>query len=358
MKFKPRKAVRKMPEYDPPIEGRRGKLRLDFNENPVGCSPKVLEMLKSLKREDLAIYPEYDKLQEEIKSQFDVERDQLILTNGVDEGIKLMIDTFISLEDEVLLPIPTFSMFEIYASIVGCQITKILYNSDLSFPTEDLLDKISNRTQLIILANPNNPTGSIINKEDIQQIIQTAYNKGILVFLDEAYYDFYGKTYLPLINKYDNLIVSRTFSKAYGLAGLRLGVLFSNKSIIKAFKKVLSPYSVNNLAVMAALTALDDIEYVKDFSKMVKKNRKYVKEELETLNLKVYPSETNFLITDFGEACNYVYNNLRERDILVRNRTDYPLLENCLRLGIGTKVQSERLIQAIKELLLEWKKNN
>jgi histidinol-phosphate aminotransferase len=356
MKFKPRKAIQEMPEYDPPIEGRRGKLRLDFNENPVGCSPKVIEMLKSLTREDLAIYPEYNRLREKIKSYFNVKKDQLILTNGVDEGIKLMIDTYISPEDEVLLPIPTFSMFEIYASATGCQISKVLYNSDLTFPADKLINKISNRTQLIILANPNNPTGSIIEEGDVLRILQIAEEKGILVLLDEAYYDFYGKTYLPLINKYNNLVISRTFSKAYGLAGLRLGVLFGNQQLIKSFKKVLSPYSVNNLAVMAARVALDDVEYVKDFSEMIKKNRVYVKEELEKLGLKVYPSETNFLITDFGDACNYVYNKLRERDILVRNRTEYPLLENCLRLGIGTREQSQRLIQAIKTILSEREK--
>lgn len=358
MKFKPRKSVQKMPEYDPPIEGRRGKLRLDFNENPVGCSPKVIEMLKSITREDLAIYPEYNKLKEKIATHFNVGKNQLILTNGVDEGIKLMIDTYISPEDEVLFPIPTFSMFEIYASITGCQITKVLYNSDLSFPAERLIEKISNRTQLIILANPNNPTGSIIKQEDIIRILKIAEEKGILVLLDEAYYDFYGKTYLPLIDKYSNLVVSRTFSKAYGLAGLRIGVLFSNPTIVSSFKKVLSPYSVNNLAAMAARVALDDIEYVKNFSKMIKDNRSYLKNKLEQIQLKVYPSKTNFLVTDFGNACNYVYNKLREKNILVRNRTDYPLLENCLRLGIGTKEQCNKLIKAIENILSEWKGKN
>ncbi|TFG00718.1 MAG: histidinol-phosphate transaminase [Promethearchaeota archaeon] len=358
MKFKPRKAIRNMPEYDPPIEGRRGKLRLDFNENPVGCSPKVIEMFKSLTREDVAIYPEYDKLKEKIIDHYNIEKNQFILTNGVDEGIKLMIDTFISPEDEILLPIPTFSMFEIYASIIGCKVTKILYKRDLSFPTEKIFENISNRTQLIILANPNNPTGTVIEEIDVLDIIKIANEKGILVFLDEAYYDFYGKTYLPLVKKYDNLIVARTFSKAYGLAGLRLGILFSNQAIIKSFKKVLSPYSVNNLAVMAALAALNDIQYVDNFSEMIRKNRNFVKNELENLGLQVYPSKTNFLITNFEDACNYVYNKLRDREILVRNRTDYPLLENCLRLGIGTRKQSEKLIQAIKSILSEWNKNN
>ncbi len=351
MKFKPRKAVQDMPEYDPPIEGRRGKLRLDFNENPIGCSPKVLKMLKSLTREDLAIYPEYERLKNKVATHFKVEQDQLILTNGVDEGIKLIIDTFISPEDEILLPIPTFSMFEIYASIVGCQITKILYNTDLSFPSEKTVDSISNRTRLIILANPNNPTGSIIPEESVLEIIKIANKKGILVFLDEAYYDFYGKTYLPRINNYQNLIISRTFSKAYGLAGLRLGVLFSNKNISKSFKKVLSPYSVNNLAVMAALVALDDDQYIKDFSNMIKQNREFMKSELEKLGLKVFPSQTNFLIADFGDACMHVYNELRKQGILVRNRSDYPLLDNCLRLGVGNKEQTERLLNAIRDIL-------
>jgi histidinol-phosphate aminotransferase len=267
------------------------------------------------------------------------------------------MDTYISSQDEMILPVPTFSMFEIYASIIGCKITKVLYNSDLSFPTNDVLKNISVRTRLIILSNPNNPTGTIINENDILKILKVSNDKGILVLLDEAYYDFYGKTFLPTINKYENLIITRTFSKAYGLAGLRLGILFSNSQNIKFLRRVLSPYSVNNIAVMAATVALDDEEYITNFSNMIKKNRNIVKKELEKLNLKVYPSHTNFLITDFGNACDYVENELKKRGILVRNRSSYPLLKNCLRIGIGTEEQCEKLLQAIREILTKWRKN-
>jgi len=357
MNVKPREEVLKMPNYDPPLEGRRGKLRLDFNENPIGCSPKVIKMLKSLTREDIAIYPEYNKINKKIATFFDVSQDEFLLTNGTDEGIKLIMDTYLSPQDEILLPIPTFSMFEIYASIIGCQITKVLYNPDLGFPTNNLLKNISAKTKLIILSNPNNPTGTIINENDILKILKISKKKGILVLLDEAYYDFCGQTFLPSINKYENLIITRTFSKAYGLAGLRLGVLFSKSQNIKYLRRVLSPYSVNNIAVMAAMIALDDKEYIKKFSNMIKNNRNIVKKELEKLGLKVYPSHTNFLITDFGNPYDYVENELKKREILVRNRSNYPLLKNCLRIGIGTEEQCEKLLQAIREILSQWRKN-
>ncbi len=358
MNIKPREEVLKMPKYDPPLEGRRGKLRLDFNENPIGCSPKVIEMLKSLTREDIAIYPEYNKINEKIANYFNVSQNEFLLTNGTDEGIKLIIDTYISPQDEMLLPVPIFSMFEIYASIIGCQISKILYNPDLSFPTNNLLKAISARTKIIILANPNNPTGTDINENDILKILKITNKKGIVVLLDEAYYDFYGETFLPSINKYMNLIITRTFSKAYGLAGLRLGIVFSNSQNIKFLRRVLSPYSVNIIAVMAAMVALDDEEYIKKFSNMIKINRNIVKRELEKLDLKVYPSHTNFLITDFGNACEYVEKELKKRGILVRNRSNYPLLKNCLRIGIGTEDQCEKLLQAIKDIIIKWRKNH
>lgn len=351
MKIKPKETVLKMPKYDPPLENRRGKLRLDFNENPVGCSPEVLKMFKSLTREDIAIYPEYENFKKKVVKYYDVGQDQFVLTNGTDEGIKLIIDTYVSSKDEVLIPIPTFSMFEIYAAIIGCKITKVLYNPDFSFPTENLLDSISDTTKLIILANPNNPTGTVINDKDIMRIIECAAQKGILVFLDEAYYDFYGKTFLPIISKFSNLIISRTFSKAYGLAGLRLGLLFSDSYNVDFMKRVLSPYSVNNLAVMAANVALDDKEFVDNFSKMIKENREYMIREFKKLQLKVIPSQTNFLIVNFGDSCDIVEKKLREHDILVRNRSGYPLLKNCLRVGIGTRHQCDRLLEAIETIL-------
>jgi histidinol-phosphate aminotransferase len=358
MNIKPREAVLKMPEYDPPLEGRRGKLRLDFNENPVGCSPKVLEMFNSLTREDIAIYPEYKKLNHKIANYFGVNKKEFLVTNGADEGIKLVLDTYISPKDEILLPVPTFSMFEIYASIIGCQITKVFYSSELEFPTEKLLEKISSRTKLIVIVNPNNPTGTTIKESNLKKILEITNEKGILVFLDEAYYDFYKNTMLSSINEYKNLVIARTFSKAYGLAGLRLGVLFSNSQNIIYLRRVLSPYSVNNLAVMAAIVALDDKEYVKNFSEMIMKNRAFVKDKLEKLNFKVYPSQTNFLIIDFGKACNYIENKLKERGILVRNRSNYPLLNNCLRIGIGTMDQCKQLLNAIREILEDWRRKD
>ncbi|PIN97379.1 MAG: histidinol-phosphate transaminase, partial [Nitrosopumilus sp. CG10_big_fil_rev_8_21_14_0_10_33_7] len=177
-----------MDEYIPPLEGRRGLLRLDFNENTLGPSPKVLEALRNMTDEDLAAYPEYLKFKKQLAAYLEINENKLLLTNATDEAINVVMQTYVEKGDEVILPVPTFAMFKFYAQAAAAKITEVLYSKNLSFPTEKVLKKISKKTKVIILCNPNNPTGTLIDKKDIVKVLEKAKNS--IVMIDEAYNQF------------------------------------------------------------------------------------------------------------------------------------------------------------------------
>ncbi len=349
--IEPRKAIQDMESYSPPLEGRRGLLRLDFNENTVGCSPRVLDAINNIKEEEIAAYPEYKKFKAKLANSIKVKPGQLMITNATDEAIAVIMQAYVEKGDEIILPIPTFAMFKFYAQLAEAKIKEIPYATNLAFPTKKLLTSINKKTKLVILCNPNNPTGTLIDGKDIIKIIEKAQKTDSLVLLDEAYYQYSEIEYLNLINSYDNLIIIRTFSKVYGLGGLRLGYAASNEGIIKNLLKVASPYSVNTVAMVAASVAIDDMDYLKWYTNEVKKAKKLIYDELKKLKIKTYPTAANFLIAKFPKRADEIEAKLREREILVRNRTNYPLLKDCLRIGIGTVKQTKELLNALKEIL-------
>ncbi|MFA5930856.1 MAG: histidinol-phosphate transaminase [archaeon] len=349
----PKQTVIELETYSPPTSGRENMLRLDFNENTVGCSPKVLLALQKINTNKISVYPEYGDFIEKLSIKLGVSSDEVVLTNGTDEAINQVMQTFVEKGEEVIIPVPTFAMFKFYATLAGAKVREVLYNLDLSFPFEQVMNSISSKTKVVVIVNPNNPTGSSISEIKILKILKKAKANDSLVLIDEAYFEFYGKSSIELISQFDNLIITRTFSKAYGLAGLRLGCIISNKEIIANIRKSISPYSVNTVALICASAAIEDKNFVQEYVNQVIENRAIVSKKLSEFGVKVFPSSANFLIGDFGERCNVVYSKLKERGILVRNRTDDPLLKGCLRIGIGTKEQCEQLLKGIREILFE-----
>ncbi|MFC2154066.1 histidinol-phosphate transaminase [Candidatus Altiarchaeota archaeon] len=349
--IKPRKAIQRMKPYVPPLEGRRGKLRLDFNENTLGCSPKALKAVRKLSAQDFATYPEYALLRKKLASSLKVKPDEVIATNATDEAIKLVMDTYVEKGDEVILPVPTFAMFQFYIELADAKVKKVLYKKDLSFPTKKVLKAITRKTRVVVLVDPNNPTGTPILKKDIEGIVKKAKKTGTLVLLDEAYVQFSGKTSVRLVRKYDNLVVIQTFSKAYGLAGLRLGVIVSDKSNIANMSKAASPYSVNVVTVAAGIAALEDKAFVKRYVKENKESKKILLAGLEEIGIKTFPSTANFVLADLGKKCMVVERKLEKKGILVRDRSQYPLLKGCLRITIGSKNQTRKLLSALNEIL-------
>ena len=341
-----RAAVRGLKEYHPPLGGRVG-LRLDFNENTVGCSPRVLECLSKLQFDQLARYPERESVERQVATHLGVDPAGLLLTNGVDEAIHLICETYLEPGDEALIVVPTFSMYEIYAAATDAQVITIPAGTEFRYPTDEVLARISTRTRLIAIANPNNPTGTVVPRTDLLRILRAAPDAAVLV--DEAYFDFYGESLLADVASHLNLFVARTFSKAYGLAGLRIGVLVGDAAQMAMVRRVSSPYNVNAVALACLPEALADQEYVQQYVTEVRQGRERLEQELRSLKLRFWPSLANFVLVEIGERHDAFVRAMRERGILVRDRSRDPGCDGCVRISVGSNAQTDRLIVALRE---------
>jgi histidinol-phosphate aminotransferase len=346
--LKPREAVQRMAAYAPPTGGRAGKLRLDFNENTVGCSPTVTAFLREkLSDESLSIYPEYAAARAELAAHFQVNESQLLLTNGTDEAIQILINTYVNAGDEVIVLQPSYAMYRFYAEVAGAHIRELQYRpGTLEFPLEELLEMITERTRAILISNPNNPTGTAVDLNAIEQIAKRAPVSAILV--DEAYYEFCKVTALPLLTRFPNLFVTRTFSKAHGMAGMRIGCLFSDERNLAFVHKAQSPYSVNIMAALAARAAVSDPAYLEHYVSEVLAARDVLCKGLTTLGIRYYGSAGNFILIQFGERAAEVKEALDAAGVLVRDRSHE--IPGAVRVTVGTRVQVERFLSELKRI--------
>lgn len=345
----PRTAVQQMAPYNPPLEGRGQKLRLDFNENVAGCSPKVLEVLKTCaSRGFVATYPEYAEARQRLGAHLGVDGDQVIIGAGTDEVINAVMHAYVDPGDEVIIPTPAFSMFKFYAQLVGGVPVPVPYRQpDLGFPVSELLTAISKQTKAICIASPNNPTGGVLSLEQAEQILSQA--DGCAVLIDEAYFDFHGETTMGLIDRWPNLFVARTFSKAYGMAGLRVGVLASQLDNIAITRKGQSPYGVNSLAIRCALAAIEDQGYVREYVRQVLQARELLCAAFEELEIRYWPSRANFVLFDVGDTAAAVCAALSDRGILIRDQSRH--IPGAVRVTVGPLQETVQFIAALKEVL-------
>jgi histidinol-phosphate aminotransferase len=348
--IKPRPAVLAMAPYSPPTGGRANKLRLDFNENTVGCSPAVITALKqSIDAAQLAVYPEYGEAKEAVAGYFRVRPEQFVFTNGTDEAIQVFINAYVDDGQEVLVMKPAYAMYRFYAEVAGARIEEVEYpRPEMEFPLEAVLDAITPETRAVMIANPNNPTGTGLGLLGIERILSRASKAVVMV--DEAYYEFSGVTAIAEIERLPNLFVCRTFSKVFGMAGMRLGCLFSHEANIAYLHKAQSPYSVNSLAVVAAQAAVRDTAYVETYVAEVLAARELLCFGLEKLGIRYVPSSANFVLGHFGKRAIEIRDALRGQGILVRDRSyEAP---GCVRITVGTREQTGRLLAALEEI---WK---
>jgi histidinol-phosphate aminotransferase len=346
----PRAAILRTKEYHPPLGSRDG-VRLDFNENTFACSSKVLEALGRVSRADLTKYPERESVERQVASHLGLDASQVLLTNGVDEAIHVLCQTFLDAGDEFLLPVPTYSMYEVYGSSTEAKIVFVQAGQDFSFPLEALLKKITPATKLIAIANPNSPTGRVVTRESIVKVIERAPHAIVLV--DEAYYHFYGQSVIDLIGTVPNLVVTRTFSKAYGLAGLRLGMLAAHEKQMHWMRRVISPYSVNGLALTCLPAALEDNAYLEWYVDEVLRGRELFAAALRRLGVPYWPSEANFILTKIGPKHKNFALAMRRRNVLVRDRSNDPGCNGCVRITIGTLEHTVLGMKALEESLTE-----
>ena len=254
----------------------------------------MLARLRGLTARDVALYPEREPGERQVADFLGVQPNQVLLTNGIDEGLYLLTATYLGSGDEMLFADPTFVMYAICGRAAGGHLVRVQADEDLAFPAGKLLASISPRTRLITIANPNNPTGMIAARADLLHIIEAAPDAAVLV--DEAYFEFGGETLLPELPRYPNLFIARTFSKAYGLAGLRLGALIGAPEQIGYIRRFSAPFNVNAVALACLEEALADQAFVGEYVAQMKQGREQLARLCAELGLRTWPSSTNFVL--------------------------------------------------------------
>ncbi len=340
-----RKAILRRKTYEAPAEGRLNKLRLDFNENTSGCGPAALGALRKLTPRQLAMYPEYQKPIRRMAGYFGVAEQELLLTNGGDDALRVFFDAFVEPASDILICEPTFPMYRYWAEIAGARVESVRYGGNMEFPLEECLAALRKKPRVLFIANPNNPTGTLLRPDKIKQILRAVSNTAVVI--DEAYAEFSGVTMLPWIRKYPQLFVARTFSKAAGLAALRLGAVMACRDSLSILRRAMPPFPVNVAALAAGEAALQERSAIRRYVKQTRIVREWFAAELKRLGVKTFPSAGNFLLADFGASGAALFKKLAAQGILVRERTR-EIGPGFVRITIGTEAEMKRVIEVVE----------
>jgi len=343
----PKKTIINAQGYEIALYPDNSLMKLDFNENALGPSPKVLEALRNISENDIRFYPALGDLISLLASMNNVEKSMILPTDGADEAINYIFDTFIEKNDDVITVTPAFSMPKVYAISTGCNYKEIQYRERWVFPIDDFLKNINDKTRMVIVTTPNSPTGEAISRENLVKIIEKAKNS--IVMVDETYSSFAKEQFQDLALKYKNVIITRSMSKDYALAGLRLGYIISDPENIEYIRRIISPFSVNSLAARAAIAAINDREYFNWMKDQINQSKQILTEGLTALGAKVYPSESNFLCVDFGEKAEFIYKRLLNSGIKVKYITNDPDLKNCFRITAPSVEQAKVFLKALEK---------
>lgn len=327
-------------------------MRLDFNENADTCSPRVLQRLQQLSADDLTKYPEREPVERIVADFLKVGHGELLLTNGVDEAIHLLCQAYLDRGDEALIVVPTYSMYAIYAKAAGADVVGVPAGEGFRFPIEAVQNSITSSTRFIAVANPNNPTGRVVPCNELLRLARSAPQAALLV--DEAYFEFYGQSMLGSRREASNIFVARTFSKAYGMAGLRLGVLIGDEEQMRSLRRVSSPYNVNAVALACIPDALADQQYVEEYVAEVVEGRQRLEKALGDSGIEHWPSHGNFVLLRAGRSkaeAAALIEQMRRRGILIRDRSSDEGCEGCVRVTLGRRKHVDRLLQTLPPLL-------
>ena len=341
-----RDAILNRRTYEPPADGRWGKIRLDFNENTAGCSPAVRRALARLTTKQIAMYPEYEEPTKRLARYFGVRPAELMLANGGDDALRVFFDAFVDSGSSILICEPTFPMYRYYAEIYGARIEVLRYGAEMQFPLAAVLSALRKKPRVLFIANPNNPTGTLVPLADLQKILRAATHTAVVI--DEAYSDFSALTVVPWIHKYPQLFVARTFSKTAGLAALRLGAVIACEDSLKMLKRAMPPFPVNLAALVGVEAAVRDQKTLRGYVRDVKKWRSWLGQELTSLGVKVFPSAGNFLLANFGPIGQALFLRLEKRGILLRERSR-EIGPGFVRITVGTPSEMQELVKSIRQ---------
>lgn len=330
-------------------------MRLHLNENTAGCSPAVLETLRRLGRSDAGFYPDYDAARAAVARHFRVQDDNVLLTNGLDEGILAAIGAAFRERStnvpETLGVMPAFDMYEVLTTALGGRMVTLPLGRDFAFDPKAFAAARTPATRIAFLANPHNPSGRF---EPIHTFLEIALAIApVILFLDEAYADFCAESAIDagILSSHPNLIIGRTFSKAYGLAGLRAGAVIGRSESLDPLRKVVPPYSLNAWATAALPAALKDDDYRAWYCAQAATSRAMIAATCATLGLETWPSVANFALVRVGPSATDVVRELAARGVTVRDRSKEPGCEGCIRITAGVVEETRRAVAALTEVI-------
>ncbi|MBR1829139.1 MAG: histidinol-phosphate aminotransferase family protein [Atopobiaceae bacterium] len=319
-----------------PNQGRAEFLRLDMNENPEGLPQDVVDTIKeAITPEFLATYPEPDRLRDKYASFIGVHPDQITLTNGSDNALRYILQTFAQPGHDVLTVTPTFEMYMVNCWLLGLNHKTVPYGVDHKVDINAVIEAMTDDTDIVALVNPNNPMGDCYSETDARKLIKAAASHNAIVLVDEAYHYFTKNTLLGLVNEYDNVILTRTFSKCFSLAGVRLGVVISNPTLIHYIDNLRVTFEVNTFALMCGEIVLDTPGLVEQLAQIQIEGRDFIVRQLEQHGYEVYPSETNFISFKPKTQSSTLAKKFEEHRILVKSFSSGPL-EGWIRINTGS----------------------
>jgi histidinol-phosphate aminotransferase len=329
-------------------------LRLHLNENTTGCSPQVLAAVRALTAQDIASYPDYRNAVLACAAHLDVDPDWLLLTNGLDEGLLMLAVARLgrdkSGDAEAIVPVPAFEPYFAAANAVGATVIRVPPLERFGFPLQPVLDAVSPRTRLVYLNTPNNPTGQEISLDALRTVIEASPDA--LVLVDEAYVEFGGASFLAELPRYRNAIVGRTFSKAYGLAGMRIGCLVAHPDTLEPIRAVTPVLKPNVVAVTAVQAALGDRDYLPRYAAEVRESKRRLYAACERLGLDYWESAANFVLVRAAERAPDVVAALAARGVHVRDRSRDPITRGCVRVTAGVVEHTNAAIAALEEIFV------
>lgn len=326
-------------------------LRLHLNENTGGCSPRVVEAVRAFDAYGLATYPDYRAAVLETAAFLGVDPDWLVLTNGLDEGVLLSAIAFLTPSDppaEMIAPMPAFETYITTAKALHARVVSVPPGPDYAFPLEGVLEAVTPQTKLVYINNPNNPTGQPVSKDAIRRVARAAAHA--VVFVDEAYHDFMGESFLDEAADYPNMIIGRTFSKAHGLAGMRVGVMIARPEVLEPIRFVLPLFNLNVVAVAALRAALMDKDFMPWSVAQATESKRLIYDVLDRVGLRYWKSAANFVLIDGGERARDLIDGLIARGVLVRDRSKDPYCPNCFRITAGVVEHTQKAVQALEAL--------
>jgi histidinol-phosphate aminotransferase len=343
-----------MTPYHKPPELYDG-LRLHQNENSGGCSPRVLEALGRLRADQIGFYPPYAAVTETVARYLGVAPDRIALTNGLDEGIMALSVSYLRRQAtgdaaEAIVPEPAFEIYRDDTAVGGGTLVQVMPRADFSFPLDKVLEAITPNTRTVFLTNPNNPTGISMPLDAIRTIARRVPPEAV-VFVDEAYAEFAGTTFIPELGSFPNAIVGRTFSKAYGLAGLRIGCLVGAPAVLDRIRPAIPVYSVNVAAVVALQAALGDRACLDDYLRQVNESKALMYGACDRLGLTYWPSAANFVLVRAGDRTARLVTGAAARGIYIRDRSTEPGCAGCIRIATGIVEHTKRCIAVMEEVL-------